>query len=107
LCFFLDWYKLNVEHSLSDERACLHLNFWLSCLQFVASTLRDPSESFDLILPALPKPQVIPRFPDHTGRCRTMEEAELVPKALLKFHPTGPQGYTCLKSECYKICEPL
>lgn len=78
-----------------------------SLYEFVASCLRDSSETFDLVSPAGARHRVIPRYPDANGHCPTMQDADLIPKALLKFHPTGQQGYTCLKKDCYELCEPL
>ncbi|CAM6128647.1 unnamed protein product [Calypogeia fissa] len=75
--------------------------------EFVASCLKDSTETFELVSPAGAKVRVIPQYPDANGRCPTMEEADLVPKALLKFHPTGPLGYSCLETRCYEMCEPL
>ncbi|BBN18795.1 UBX domain-containing protein 6 [Marchantia polymorpha subsp. ruderalis] len=75
--------------------------------EFVASTLNDSHETFDLVLPAATKHRVIPRFLEAGGQCLTLEEADLIPKALLKFKPTGGAPFTGLKSEYYGLCEQL
>ncbi|KAL2608745.1 hypothetical protein R1flu_027318 [Riccia fluitans] len=75
--------------------------------EFVASTLNNPHENFDLVIPAATKHRVIPRYLEAGGQWLTLEEADLIPKALLKLKVQGDAPFTGLKSEYYGLCEQL
>lgn len=78
-------------------------------MQFVASALKQPGLEFELIFPAVPKPRVVPHFPNPGERARTLLEEDLVPSALLKFKPkeTDNVVFTGLLDELLAASEPL
>ncbi|ONM21722.1 Plant UBX domain-containing protein 2 [Zea mays] len=80
-----------------------------SLYEFVTSALKQPGLEFELISPAIPKPRVVPHFPNPGERARTLQEEELVPSALLKFIPreTDSVVFTGLLDELLKASEPL
>ncbi|KAL3677044.1 hypothetical protein R1sor_026992 [Riccia sorocarpa] len=75
--------------------------------EFVASTLSNPHESFDLVVPAATKHRVVPRYLQAGGQSLTLDEADLIPKALLKLKIHGDAPFAGLKSEYYGLCEQL
>jgi len=81
----------------------------LSLLQFVTSALKQPGLEFELISPAIPKPRLVPHFPNPGERARTLQEEELVPSAFLKFIPkeTDSMVFTGLLDELLMASEPL
>ncbi|XP_066390215.1 plant UBX domain-containing protein 2-like [Miscanthus floridulus] len=80
-----------------------------SLYEFVTSALKQPGLEFELISPAIPKPRVVPHFPNPGERARTLQEEDLVPSALLKFIPkeTDSVVFTGLLDELLMASEPL
>ncbi|KAL8531905.1 hypothetical protein ACS0TY_008492 [Phlomoides rotata] len=77
--------------------------------EFVSNALKDPSLEFELLHPVLIKRRVIPHYPAAGERAITLEEEDLVPKALIKFRPieTDDVVFTGLSNELLEISEPL
>ncbi|KAK8937546.1 hypothetical protein KSP40_PGU022255 [Platanthera guangdongensis] len=76
---------------------------------FVSSSLKEANLEFELLSPAAPRVQTIPRFPGADGRTPTLEEENLVPSALVKFKPveTDSVAFTGLADEILERIEPL
>ncbi|KAG8382717.1 hypothetical protein BUALT_Bualt05G0106400 [Buddleja alternifolia] len=77
--------------------------------EFVSSALKQPGLEFELLHPVLIKRRVIPHSPPPGKRPITLEEEDLVPKALIKFKPieTDNVVFTGLCNELLEIIEPL
>jgi UBX domain-containing protein 6 len=78
-------------------------------MQFVASALKQAGLEFELICPAVPRPRVVPHFPNPGERAHTLLEEDLVPSALLKFKAkeTDSVVFTGLLDKLLVAIEPL
>ncbi|KAJ0981297.1 hypothetical protein J5N97_009552 [Dioscorea zingiberensis] len=76
--------------------------------QFVSAALKAPGLEFELLHPAPPK-RVIPRLIRQGERLPTLEELNLVPKALLRFKPIETESmiFTGLLNNLLENSEPL
>uniref|UniRef100_A0A1D1XPS9 UBX domain-containing protein 6 n=1 Tax=Anthurium amnicola TaxID=1678845 RepID=A0A1D1XPS9_9ARAE len=77
--------------------------------EFVSVALKEPSLEFELLRPAVPKMQVIPRFSRSGERPPTLEEEDLVPSALVKFKAMETDSilFTGLTNDLLEIIEPF
>ncbi|CAA6664818.1 unnamed protein product [Spirodela intermedia] len=78
--------------------------------EFVSSALKQPELEFDLMKPAIPRMRPLPRLSGSPGRPPpTLEEEELVPSALIKFHAkeTDSVVFTGLANHLLEVSEPL
>jgi UBX domain-containing protein 6 len=76
--------------------------------QFVASVLKNPDTAFELLLPLTSKSRVVPSVSSQFSEIAiTLEAANLVPTALLKFQPLQLSSFTGLQQEYMQLCEPL
>jgi UBX domain-containing protein 6 len=76
--------------------------------QFVASVLKNPDTAFELLLPLTSKSRVVPPVSSQFSEIAiTLEAANLVPTALLKFQPLQLSSFTGLQQEYMQLCEPL
>ncbi|KAJ7525044.1 hypothetical protein O6H91_17G033800 [Diphasiastrum complanatum] len=77
--------------------------------EFVESTLANGGLEFELCHPLATRNSIIPNLPLLNGKCPTLEEADLVPTALLKFKPLQSEtaGYCGLHPEYTAKSEPL
>ncbi|KAK8933670.1 hypothetical protein KSP39_PZI015439 [Platanthera zijinensis] len=107
-------YKLTVIRIQFPDRVVLQGIFLPSerttaLYEFVSSSLKEANLEFELLSPAVPRVQPIPRFPGADGRTPTLEEENLVPSALVKFKPveTDSVAFTGLADEILERIEPL
>lgn len=77
--------------------------------EFVSSSLRDPGNRFDLVVPGQSKSQIIPAYANGGTKIPTLEEADLVPAALLKFQYSEAEAltFTGLRTDLLAAIEPL
>lgn len=85
------------------------LHFYPIPAQFVSSALKQPELEFELMRPAIPRMRPVPRLSGSLGRPPTLEEEELVPSALIKFHAkeTDSVVFTGLANHLLEASEPL
>ncbi|CAM8945536.1 unnamed protein product [Rhodiola kirilowii] len=77
--------------------------------EFVSSALKDQTLEFELLHPVAIKRRVLPHFSAQGEKCRSLEDEDLVPSALIKFKPleTDSVVFTGLCNELLEISEPL
>ncbi|KAH7679776.1 UBX domain-containing protein 6 [Dioscorea alata] len=76
--------------------------------KFVSSALKEPGIEFELLHPTVPK-RVVPRLAGQGEKLPTLEDVDLVPKALIRFKPleTKSMVFTGLSNAMLQISEPL
>ncbi|KAM0949092.1 putative UBX domain, PUB domain, Ubiquitin-like domain superfamily, PUB-like domain superfamily [Dioscorea sansibarensis] len=76
--------------------------------KFVSAALKEPSLEFELLHPTPPK-RVVPRFARQGEKLPTLEDVDLVPKALIRFKPIEAESmvFTGLSDALLQTSEPL